>query len=186
VLETGVSIITFSGDKLLGGPQAGIILGRRNILQEIKQNPLNRALRIDKLTLAALEATMMQYFQPERAMSRLRVLKALTEPLKDVDKRAKKLFSLLRKEHWEGVIMSVKKGFSMSGGGSLPTQEIPTILLSLVSKHLSPSNLEKRLRYLEIPIITRIADDEVLFDLRTIEEEEFSSIRNGLRQIFSS
>jgi L-seryl-tRNA(Ser) seleniumtransferase len=186
VLETGVSIITFSGDKLLGGPQAGIILGKRNILQEIKQNPLNRALRIDKLTLAALEATMMQYFQPERAMIRLRVLKALTEPLKDVDKRAKKLFSLLRKEHWEGAIMSVKKGFSMSGGGSLPTQEIPTILLSLVSKHLSPSNLEERLRYLEIPIIARIADDEVLFDLRTIEEEEFSSIRNGLRQIFSS
>ena len=186
VLETGVSIITFSGDKLLGGPQAGIILGRRNVLQEIKQNPLNRALRIDKLTLAALEATMMQYFQPDRAISRLRVLKALTEPLKDVDKRAKKLLSLLRKERWEGVIMSVKKGFSMSGGGSLPTQEIPTILLSLVSKHLSPSNLEERLRYLEIPIITRIADDEVLFDLRTIEEEEFSSIRNGLRQIFSS
>jgi L-seryl-tRNA(Ser) seleniumtransferase len=186
VLKTGVSIITFSGDKLLGGPQAGIILGRRNILQEIKQNPLNRALRIDKLTLAALEATMMQYFHPERAMTRLRVLKALTEPLKDVDKRAKKLFSLLHKEHWEGVTMSVKKGFSMSGGGSLPTQEIPTILLSLVSKHLSPSNLEERLRYLEIPIITRIANDEVLFDLRTIEEEEFSSIRNGLRQIFSS
>lgn len=186
VLETGVSIITFSGDKLLGGPQAGIILGRRNVLQEIKQNPLNRALRIDKLTLAALEATMMQYFQPDRAISRLRVLKALTEPLKDVDKRAKKLLSLLRKERWEGVIMSVKKGFSMSGGGSLPTQEIPTILLSLVSKHLSPSNLEERLRYLEIPIIARIADDEVLFDLRTIEEEEFPSIKNGLRQIFSS
>jgi L-seryl-tRNA(Ser) seleniumtransferase len=186
VLETGVNIITFSGDKLLGGPQAGIILGRRNILQEIKQNPLNRALRIDKLTLAALEATMMQYFQPERAVNRLRVLKALTEPLKDVDKRAKKLFSLLRKEHWEGVFMSIKKGFSMSGGGSLPTQEIPTILLSLVSKHLSPSNLEERLRYLEIPIIARIADDEVLFDLRTIEEEEFSFIRSGLRHIFSS
>ena len=186
VLETGVNIITFSGDKLLGGPQAGIILGRRNILQEIKQNPLNRALRIDKLTLAALEATMMQYFQPEKAVNRLRVLKALTEPLKDVDKRAKKLFSLLRKEHWEGVFMSIKKGFSMSGGGSLPTQEIPTILLSLVSKHLSPSNLEERLRYLEIPIIARIADDEVLFDLRTIEEEEFSFIRSGLRHIFSS
>lgn len=185
VIETGVNIVTFSGDKLLGGPQAGIILGRRNILQDIKQNPLNRALRIDKLTLAALEATMMQYFQPERAMNRLRVLKALTEPFKDVDKRAKKLLSLLRKEHWEGVIMSVKNGFSMSGGGSLPAQEIPTMLLSVVSKHLSPSHLEERLRYLEIPIITRIVDDEVLFDLRTIEEEEFSLIKNGLKQIFS-
>ena len=186
VLETGVNIITFSGDKLLGGPQAGIILGKRNILQEIKQNPLNRALRIDKLTLAALEATMMQYFQPERAMSRLRVLKALTEPLQDVDKRAKILLSLLRKERLEGLIISVKKGFSMSGGGSLPTQEIPTILLSVVSKHLSPSNLEECLRYLETPIIARIAEDEVLFDMRTIEEEEFPSIKNGLKKIFSS
>jgi len=185
VLETGVNVITFSGDKLLGGPQAGIVLGKKLILQEIKQNPLNRALRIDKLTLAALEATLMQYFQPERAMSRLRVLKALTEPLKDIDKRAKKLLSLLRKEHWEGLIMSVKKGFSMSGGGSLPTQEIPTMLLSVVSKHLSPSNVEERLRHCETPIIARIAEDEVLFDLRTIEEEEFPSIRDGLKKIFS-
>jgi L-seryl-tRNA(Ser) seleniumtransferase len=185
VLETGVNVITFSGDKLLGGPQAGIVLGKKIILQEIKQNPLNRALRIDKLTLAALEATLMQYFQPERAMSRLRVLKALTEPLKDIDKRAKKLLSLLRKEHYEGLIMSIKKGFSMSGGGSLPTQEIPTILLSVVSKHLSPSNVEERLRHLETPIIARIAEDEVLFDLRTIEEDEFPPIRDGLKKIFS-
>jgi L-seryl-tRNA(Ser) seleniumtransferase len=86
----------------------------------------------------------------------------------------------------EGLIISVKKGFSMSGGGSLPTQEIPTILLSVVSKHLSPSNLEECLRYLETPIIARIAEDEVLFDLRTIEEEEFPSIKNGLKKIFSS
>jgi L-seryl-tRNA(Ser) seleniumtransferase len=186
VLETGVNVITFSGDKLLGGPQAGIVLGVKGILRKIKQNPLNRALRIDKLTLAALEATMMQYFQPERAVSRLRVLKALTEPLKDIDKRAKKLLSLLRKEHLEGLIMSIKKGFSMSGGGSLPTQEIPTILLSIASKHLSPSNLEERLRYLDTPVIARIAEDAVLFDLRTVEEEEFPYIREGLKKIFSS
>ncbi len=186
VLKTGVNVITFSGDKLLGGPQAGIVLGEKGILRKIKQNPLNRALRIDKLTLAALEATMIQYFQPERAVSRLRVLKALTEPLKDIDKRAKKLLSLLRKEHLEGLIMSIKKGFSMSGGGSLPTQEIPTILLSIASKHLSPSNFEERLRYLDTPVIARIAEDEVLFDLRTIEEEEFPYIREGLKKIFSS
>jgi len=185
VLETRVNVITFSGDKLLGGPQAGIILGQKDILRKIKQNPLNRALRIDKLTLAALEATMMQYFQPEKAVSRLRVLKALTEPRKDIDKRAKKLLSLLKRERLEGIGLSLKEGFSMSGGGSLPTQEIPTILLSVASKRLTPSNLEERLRQLETPIIARISEDEVLFDLRTIEEEEFSYIKDGLKKITS-
>jgi L-seryl-tRNA(Ser) seleniumtransferase len=186
VLETGVDVITFSGDKLLGGPQAGIILGKKDIIQKIKKNPLNRALRIDKLTLAALEATMMQYLQPERAVNSLRVLKALTEPLTDVHKRAKKLLSLLKRTHCEGLALSLKKGFSMSGGGSLPTQEIPTILLSVVSTRMSPSGLEERLRQLDTPIITRIAEDEILFDLRTIAEGEFPYIRDGFIIITSS
>jgi len=186
VLKTGVDVITFSGDKLLGGPQAGIILGKNDILQKIKKNPLTRALRIDKLTLAALEATMMQYLQSERAVSNLRVLKALTEPLADVIKRAKKLLSMLRREHFDGIVLSLNKGFSMPGGGSLPTQEIPTMLLSVVSKQMSPSSLEERFRQLDIPIIARIAEDEVLFDLRTIEEQEFPYIRDGLKKIASS
>jgi len=82
--------------------------------------------------------------------------------------------------------MSLKKGFSMSGGGSLPTQEIPTILLSIVSKRLSPSSLEEHLRRLKIPIIARIAEDEILFDIRTIAEDEFPYIRDGLKEIISS
>jgi len=186
VLETGVDVITFSGDKLLGGPQAGIILGNKDILLKIKKNPLNRALRIDKLTLAALEVTIMQYLQPEKAVNRLRVLKALTESLADVDRRAKNLLSMLNKMHFEGLDLSLKKGFSMSGGGSLPTQEIPTVLLRVISKRLSPSSLEERLRRLDIPIIARIAENEVLFDLRTIEREEFTYIRDGLKTITSS
>jgi len=185
VLATGVSVVTFSGDKLLGGPQAGVILGQKEILQIIKKNPLNRALRIDKLTLAALEATLMQYLQPEMAVKRLRILMALTEKLADVTKRAKKLLSMLRKEHLEGLAISVKKGFSMSGGGSLPGQEIPTMLLSIVSTRMSPSSIEERLRQLDVPIIARIAEDEVLFDMRTIEEGEFPYIRDGLKKITS-
>ena len=186
VLATGVGVVTFSGDKLLGGPQAGLVLGQKNILQKIKKNPLNRALRIDKLTLAALEATLMQYLQPEMAVKSLRVLMALTEQLADVTKRAKKLLSVLRKEHFAGLAISVKKGFSMSGGGSLPAQEIPTMLLSIVSTHMSPSSLEERLRKLDVPIIARIAEDEILFDLRTIEEGEYLYIRDGLKKITSS
>jgi L-seryl-tRNA(Ser) seleniumtransferase len=128
----------------------------------------------------------MQYLQPEMAVKRLRVLIALTEKLTDVTKRAKKLLSILRKEHFEGLVISTKKGFSMSGGGSLPAQEIPTMLLSIVSTRMSPSSIEERLRQLDVPIIARIAEDEVLFDMRTIEEGEFPYIRDGLKKITSS
>ncbi|MBM4270819.1 MAG: L-seryl-tRNA(Sec) selenium transferase [Deltaproteobacteria bacterium] len=186
VLKTGVDVITFSGDKLLGGPQAGIILGREDTLLKVKKNPLNRALRIDKLTLAALEATLIQHLQPEKAVIGLRTLKTLTEPLSTVTKRAKKLLSALQKERFEGLSIALKKGTSMAGGGSLPTQEIDTALLSVVSARMSPSALEERLRSLDVPIIARISDDEVLFDLRTIVEEEFIYIREGLKKISSS
>ena len=127
----------------------------------------------------------MQYLQPELAVKRLRVLRALTEDPAHVAKRAKKLLSLLRKEHFEGLSVSLKKGFSMSGGGSLPGQEIPTTLLRIVSAGMSPSSIEERLRKLDVPIIARIAEDEVLFDLRTVEEGEFPYIRDGLKKITS-
>ena len=185
IMETGVDVVTFSGDKLLGGPQAGIILGKRELLQQIKKNPLNRALRIDKLTLAALEATMIQYLHPEKAACRLRVLKALTEPLADVTKRAKRLLAMLRSAHLEGFDLSLKKGFSMAGGGSLPTCEIPTMLLAMRPGCMSISSLEERLRSLDVPIIARVAEEQVLFDLRTVEEKEFAFIRDGLKRIVS-
>jgi L-seryl-tRNA(Ser) seleniumtransferase len=186
VLGTGVDVITFSGDKLLGGPQAGIILGKKDILRLIKQNPMNRALRIDKLTLAALEGTMMHYLQPEEAVSRLPVLRMLTEPVEGISKRAKKLVAMLKRERLEGISLSLKEGFSMAGGGSLPTQGIPTVLIRIMSERLSPAGLEERLRRLDVPIIARISEEEVLFDLRTIAEAEYPIIRDGLKQAVSS
>ena len=109
-IATGVDVVTFSGDKLLGGPQAGIILGKRAILERIRQNPLNRALRIDKLTLAALEATMVKYLRPGEALTDIRVLKALTEPLEGVRKRARRLAALLRRALPEGLSVSLVDG----------------------------------------------------------------------------
>jgi L-seryl-tRNA(Ser) seleniumtransferase len=185
VLATGVDVVTFSGDKLLGGPQAGIILGKSAILQKIKRNPLNRALRIDKLTLAALEATMIEYLEPEKAVCNLRVLKALTEPPASVKKRARKLLAAGKKAAGDGAALSLKQGASLAGGGSLPTCEIPTTLVCILPKSISPSKLEKRLRALDVPVIARIADDEVLLDARTIAPEEIPLIRDGLKTIFA-
>ncbi len=184
VLKTGVDVVTFSGDKLLGGPQAGIILGSRNILEKIKKNPLNRALRIDKLTLAALEATMKQYLNGEGALSNIRILRAITEPLADVEKRAEKLLTLLQELDSEGLVLTLKKGASMTGGGALPTQEIPTMLLSVKSSRISANRLDEHLRHCDVPVVVRISEDEVLLDLRTIDEEEFAFIKAGLQSIY--
>jgi L-seryl-tRNA(Ser) seleniumtransferase len=182
-VATGVDVVTFSGDKLLGGPQAGIILGKRAILERIRRNPLNRALRIDKLTLAALEATMVKYIRPAEALTDIRVLKALTEPLEAVKKRAKRLAAILRRTASEGLSVSLVDGMSMAGGGSLPTREIPTVLIGVRVASLSASALEERLRRGETPIIVRVADERVLFDPRTIDPDEVSVIRDALKAI---
>ncbi len=183
VVKTGVDVVTFSGDKLLGGPQAGVILGKGAILAKIKKNPLNRALRIDKLTLAALEATMIHYLDLGRAISDIPVLRALTEPVAEVEKRAHELIALLKQLSLKGLEFSMMKATSMAGGGSLPTQEIPTAVIAVESRTLSASRLERKLRTLEIPIIARIYEDRVLFDLRTIAQEDFPLIRDGIKRI---
>jgi L-seryl-tRNA(Ser) seleniumtransferase len=183
VLRAGVDVVTFSGDKLLGGPQAGVIVGRKKILTKIKRNPLNRALRIDKFTLAALEATLMHYLNSANAVKKLRALNALTETVAEVKKRARKLLSKLRKENCAELELCLLDGFSTAGGGSLPTQKIPTVLVGLKSKKMSARRMEEKLRALEVPIIVRVDKDEVLLDLRTISEDEFLFIVEGLRQV---
>ena len=183
VLTKDVDVVTFSGDKLLGGPQAGIILGKLSVLQKIKTNPLNRALRIDKLTLAALEGTLMQYLAPAAAVKNIRVLRALTEPPADVIRRARKLLAMIKKASLTGWSIFLKNGYSLAGGGALPTREIPTSLIALQSGQISSGRLEAELRKLPVPILARIADDEVLLDLRTIENAEFCLITEGLKLI---
>lgn len=182
-LSAGVDIVTFSGDKLLGGPQAGLILGRKELVEQIRSNPLNRALRIDKMTLAALEATLIGYLDEGTVGEGFRVVRSLTEPLADVRRRARMLIKILNKlpdTRWR---LEMKDGFSMAGGGSLPDQQIPTSLIAVRYHGLTPDTLEERLRKLEVPIIVRIADDEVLLDLRTIVENEFPWIRQGFESI---
>ncbi|PKN69496.1 MAG: L-seryl-tRNA(Sec) selenium transferase [Deltaproteobacteria bacterium HGW-Deltaproteobacteria-10] len=182
VIATGIDVVTFSGDKLLGGPQAGIIVGKKTILELIKKNPLNRALRIDKFTLAALEATLIHYLNPDQVVSALRPLKSLTEPVSDVKKRASRLIGKLRKEKFASLEFSLNNSFSSAGGGSLPLEKIPTVLVGVKNKNLSASRLEARLRQAAVPVIVRVDKDEILLDLRTVSEDEFIFIIEGLRQ----
>lgn len=182
VLGSGVDVVTFSGDKLLGGPQAGIIVGKKDIVAKIKKNPLNRALRIDKFTLAALEATLMHYLAPEEAPRMLRSLKALTEPLGDVKKRARKLIRKLTHAGIPGLTYGLREDMAAAGGGSLPTQDIPTAVVAVKSAKITASRMEMKLRQAAVPIIVRVDEDEILIDLRTVSEEEFSFVVDALRQ----
>jgi L-seryl-tRNA(Ser) seleniumtransferase len=182
-LAKGVDVVTFSGDKLLGGPQAGIIVGKKEVLAKIKKNPLNRALRIDKFTLAALEATLMHYLNTAAAPKTLRALKALTEPVADVKKRAEELIRKLQNENFDQLKFSIREDFAAAGGGSLPTQQIPTVLVAVKNKNMPATKMEEKLRKLEMPIIARVDKDEILFDLRTVTEDELVFLIEGLRQI---
>jgi L-seryl-tRNA(Ser) seleniumtransferase len=176
-------VVTFSGDKLLGGPQAGIIAGRRELLEKIKANPLNRALRIDKVTLAALEGTLIQYLIHGRAPTKLRSLTSLTESITAVKKYALELMALLHKEKFVSLKFFMHEDFSAVGGGSLPTQKIPTILIGIKSSQMPACKMEEKLRKLEVPIIVRVDKDEILIDLRTVTEDEFGFIIDGLKKI---
>jgi L-seryl-tRNA(Ser) seleniumtransferase len=182
-LASGIDVVTFSGDKLLGGPQAGIIVGKKDILERIKNNPLNRALRIDKFTLAALEATLMHYLNPAAAVKKLKSLKALTETVAAVRKRADKLITKLQKENFDSLKFSLLEDFAAAGGGSLPTQRIPTILVGIKNIKISASRMEEKLRKLEVPVIVRVDKDEILLDLRTVAEDDFPFIIEGLKHI---
>ena len=185
-VKEGADVITFSGDKLLGGPQAGIIVGKRELLERIKKNPLNRALRIDKLTLAALEATAKLYLNERDAVAGLRSLTALTEPVEAAARRAGRLVRMLKRENFPGVTLSLRKGSSMSGGGSLPTQQIPTVLVALRSEGLSAARIDEKLRALPVPVVARIAEDEILFDPRTLSADELPEVRSALRAVLAS
>jgi len=186
VLASDVDVVTFSGDKLLGGPQAGIIVGKKDILDRIKKNPLNRALRIDKFTLAALEATLMHYLAPENAPRTLRSLKALTEPLNDVKKRARKLIQKLKRANFPDLTYEIRESTAAAGGGSLPTQDIPTVVVAVKSGNMTASRLEAKLRQATVPIIVRVDGEEILLDLRTVAEDEFGFIIDGLLQILAN
>lgn len=183
-IKTGVDVVTFSGDKLLGGPQAGIILGRKETVGRIKENPLNRALRIDKLTLAALESTLSIYMEGEGAVEKIPTLRMLTLPSKEIDKRAKSLCRRLRKYSPGNFHIEIRDDNSRVGGGALPLQDIPTKVASIRPIHISVEILEERLRRYDPPIIARIDDNRLLLDVRTLQKGESRIVEEAIKSMF--
>jgi L-seryl-tRNA(Ser) seleniumtransferase len=167
-IAAGVDVVCCSGDKLFGGPQAGLILGRASALARVRRHPLMRALRVDKLTYAAIEATLIEYVAG-RAAETIPVLRMALLSADSIDARAQVVAGRLRDA---GHSADVIDGFSTIGGGSAPGSELPTRLIAIGLPGLSPDALEARLRRLDPPVIARIEHDRVLLDLRTIAAEE--------------
>ncbi|MGN0664300.1 MAG: L-seryl-tRNA(Sec) selenium transferase [Negativibacillus sp.] len=181
-MKSGVDILSFSGDKLLGGPQAGIIIGKREYIENMKKNPLTRAFRIDKLTLAALEATLRDYLDPEVALKSIPTLQMMCATKEELLLKGQKLFDLLNQDP-QGYTVELTEDYGQIGGGSVPTQMIPSVVIALKTTNLSLDTLEKELRAVSLPIIARISKERMLFDVRTIEERHFSYINETLRKL---
>jgi len=178
-VNAGAHLITFSGDKLLGGPQAGIIVGKKKIVDQVKKNPLTRALRIDKLTLAALESTLRLYRDEEKAARLIPTLRMIMLPLQKVKKRARQLADSLKNIGDSRMDIQLIKRSSKTGGGALPLMELPSLCVAIQIKGISPNTLEKRMRDNDPPIIGRIESDMFVMDPRTIQEDELSVIETA-------
>ena len=182
-VAAGVDVITFSGDKLLGGPQAGIIVGKPDLLKAIKSNPLNRALRIDKLTLAALESTLRLYYDPIKAVQTIPTLAMLTRSLAEIEKMSVALIAKLKHLKAQGLHAIMLKGSSRAGGGALPMQNLPTRCVGIRVNGFKVNYLENFLRQHQPPIIARIEDDFLIMDLRTIRFPELTIIADALARL---
>ena len=179
-VASGVDVVTFSGDKLLGGPQAGIIVGRKKYIEQIKKNPLNRALRIDKFTLSGLESILRCYLDEEKAIHQIPTLSMIAEPADQVQARAETCANQL-KSICNGICsLDIIETTSRVGGGAMPEQGIASVAVGIKPVSFSASKLEKLLREQPIPIIGRVEHEQLLLDMRTVAEDEVMLIVDAL------
>lgn len=182
-VKAGADIVTFSGDKLLGGPQAGIIVGKKDFVEKIKKNPINRALRIDKLTLAALESTLRHYRNIDREMDAIPTLRLMTLSLDHIESNAKRLFKMLKNIDDPKLSVNLIDIFSRPGGGSLPLLKLPSKGVGIKVEGISANAVEKHMRDNECPIIGRIEEDLFIMDLRTILDDELELIESAFKHM---
>ncbi len=179
-LAAGADLVTFSGDKLLGGPQAGVILGKADYVERCRANPTNRALRVDKLTLAALEATLELYREPEKALKQIPTLAMISAGYEALRKRASRLAGRLKGLGLPRLKVSTTDGISKVGGGAMPLAEPKSRLLEIAVEGLSPTKLEAALRTNDPPIICRLEDQRLFMDLRTLVAGDSTAIVKAL------
>ena len=184
IVSTGIDITTFSGDKLLGGPQGGIIVGRKEYIEKIQKNPLTRAMRIDKLTLAGFEATLMEYIEEEKAIENIPTLRMLLQKPEVIRERAKRIAKRLKKEI-KDVQITVMADTSRAGGGSLPELDFPTYVVTIRSDNVSVNEFEERLRNGNPPIISRIKEGSMIIDARTIRTQDLDDLIKGIKSALS-
>jgi L-seryl-tRNA(Ser) seleniumtransferase len=183
IVAGGVDLVTFSGDKMLGGPQAGILVGKTSYIEAVRRHPLHRALRVDKFTIAALEATLKLYTDPQRASREIPTLAMLSMSPQMVARRARRLQRLLPVHVREAYRPQMLDGNSAVGGGALPLAHLPTRLLAVRPTFCSVSELERRLRAQQPALIGRIAQDHFLLDLRTVQEREIPDVATALSRL---
>ena len=178
----GADVVCFSGDKLFGGPQAGIIVGKKKYIDMMKKNQLTRALRIDKFTAAALELVLQEYLSEEQAVQHIPVLRMITEPLDEVARRARSLARTIRSTDLPAKV-DVVSCESQIGGGSLPMERIPSMAVAIRPKYESVAALEDQMRHLTVPMIPRTVNDTIMLDVRTVETEDFKLIAAELQEL---
>jgi L-seryl-tRNA(Ser) seleniumtransferase len=174
VIADGVDLVTFSGDKLLGGPQAGIIAGKRALVDTVRRHPIARAVRIDKLSLAALRATLELYRAPHDPMARIPVLQMLAEPIEAIETRARKLAQAIRDE--TRLNAEVVETTARAGAGSLPQQDLPSAAVAVSNEQSSAEHVASQFRSANLPVIGRISKDTFLLDMRAVSDEEVDLI----------
>ena len=179
-LKAGADVVLFSGDKLLGGPQAGIIVGKREYIKAMKKHPLARALRVDKMTFAALEATLLKYRDPKVALRDIPVLRMIASSEEVLRARAESLIEAIKKRNKDAVCEIVEVEDQI-GGGSAPLVRLPGIAVYVQDGNKSADRTERKLRKAEIPVIARINDDRLLLCVRTITDDEIDLIAEALR-----
>lgn len=179
-LKKGSDIVTFSGDKMLGGPQAGIIIGKKEYIEKMKKNQLTRALRVDKLTICALEATLRLYLDEQKAIKEIPTLKMLTYSLSELEEKAHNLYLKIIEKNIDAKVC-IEDGLSQVGGGSMPLETINSKVIAIIPNNINVSTLEKRLRLSSSHIIGRVYDNKYILDSRTIFEDEFDTIANELK-----
>ncbi len=175
-VAAGCDVVTFSGDKLLGGPQAGLLVGREAAIARIRAHPLARAVRIDKLDLAALEATLRLYRDPDRAWEEIPVLRMLSRTQEELRRAAHDLVARLAPVIGEASALAVQPTVSESGGGALPGVELPSFAVAIAPRRDRVEAWERRLRRHTPPVFARIADDRLLLDLRTLAPEDLAPL----------